>query len=74
MNKPVFKKGNANWLSELPSVNKKYNITIHQSTKKNPIQPSKTSNEKEVYSILKDIREVQKPKFNIGQLVRTADI
>ena len=39
-----------------------------------PIQASKKSNEKEVYSNLKDNREVRKPKFNLGQLVRTADI
>ena len=38
-----------------------------------PIQASK-KNEKEVYSNLKDNREVRKPKFNLGQLVRTADI
>ena len=31
--KPVFLKGNANWLSELPSVLKQYNNTIHHSTK-----------------------------------------
>ena len=39
----------------------------------NPIQTSKKANEKEVYSNLKGNREVRKPKFNLGQLVRTAD-
>ena len=39
-----------------------------------PIQASKESNEKEVYSNLKDNREGRKQKFNQGQLVRTADI
>ena len=39
-----------------------------------PIQASKKSNEKLVYSNLKDKREVQKPKFKLGQLVRKADI
>ena len=39
-----------------------------------PIQASKKANEKEVYSNLKDIIEYQKPKFKLGQLVRTADI
>ena len=39
-----------------------------------PIQASKKSNEKIVYNNLKDNREVRKPKFNLGQLVRTADI
>ena len=69
-----FEKGNANWLSEIPSVIKKYNNTIHSSTKVTPIQASEKSNEKEVYSNLKDNREVRKPKFNLGLLVRTADI
>ena len=39
-----------------------------------PIQASKKTNEKIVYNNLKDNREVQKPKFKLGQLVRTADI
>ena len=39
-----------------------------------PIQASKKSNEKIVYNNLKDNSEVQKPKFKVGQLVRTADI
>ena len=74
LKKPVFEKGKADWLSELSSVVKKYNNTIHSSTKMTPIQASKKSNEKEVYSNLKDKREVRKPKFKLGQLVRTADI
>ena len=39
-----------------------------------PIQASKKSNERKVYSNLKDNREVRKPKFKLGQLIRTADI
>ena len=39
-----------------------------------PSQASKKSNEKSVYNNLKDTREIQKPKFKLGQLVRTADI
>ena len=74
LKKPVFEKGNANWISDLLSVIKQYNIKIHTSTKMTPIQASKKSNAKEVYSNLKDNREVRKPKFNLGQLVRTADI
>ena len=37
-----------------------------------PIHAFQKSKEKEVYSNLKDIREVRKPNFNIGELVRTA--
>ena len=39
-----------------------------------PNHDSKKVNEKLVYSNLKDNREIQKPKFKLGQLVRTADI
>ena len=37
-------------------------------------QASKNANEKLVYSNLKDNTEIQKPKFKLGQLVRTSDI
>ena len=74
LKKPVFEKGKADWLSELPTVVKKYNNTIHSSTKMTPIQASKKSNEKLVYSNLRDDRQKQKPKFKLGQLVRTTDI
>ena len=74
LKKPVFEKGKANWISELPTVIKQYNKTFHHSTKITPIEASKTINEKEVYSNLKDKRENRKPKFKLGQLLRTADI
>ena len=70
----MFEKGNADWLSELPSVVKKYNNTIHHSTKMKPIDASKKSNEKIVYSNLQDKRKILDPKYKLGQLVRTADI
>ena len=72
--KPVFEKRKADWLSELPSVIKKYNITIHSSRKMTLIQASKKAKEKLGHNNLKDNREIQKPKFQLGQLVRTADI
>ena len=74
LKKPVFEKGRADWLSELSPVIKKYNNTIHSSIKLTPVQASKKSNETIVYINLKDKREAHKPKFNLGQLVRTADI
>ena len=74
LKKPVFSKENADWFSELPFVVKKYNNTIHHSIKMTPVQASRKSNEKLVYSNLRDDREKQHPKFNLGQLVRTADI
>ena len=72
--KPIFLAGNADWLSELPSVIKKYNNTIHSSTKMTPIQASKKVNEKEVFSNLRDDRVKRQPKLKLGDLVRTADI
>ena len=38
---PVFFKGNADWISELPLAIKQYNNTIHHPTKLTPIQASK---------------------------------
>ena len=64
LKKPVFEKGRADWLSELPSVIKQYNNTIHHSIKMTPIQASKNSNQKLVYNNLKDDREVQNQNLN----------
>ena len=72
--KPVFLEGNADWLSELPSVIRQYNNTTHTSTKMKPIDASKKSNEKIVHSNLRDKRVKQERKFKLGLLVRTADI
>ena len=72
LKKPVFLAGNADCLSELPSVIKQYNNTIHSSTKINPA--SKKANEKIVYSNLQDKRKILKPKNKLGRLIRTADI
>ena len=74
LKKPIFLKGNAVWLSEHQSVVKKYNNAIHHSSKIPPNQAFKKSNEKQVYSNLRDDREIQTPKYKLGQLVRTADI
>ena len=74
LKKPVFEKGNADWLSELPSVIKQYNNTTHHSIKMTPVQASKKSNEKAVFDNLRDDRQKQRPKFKLGDLVRTADI
>ena len=62
LKKPVFFAGNADWLSELPSVIKQYNNTIHHSVDMTPVQASKKSNEKEASSNLQDRRVKQKPK------------
>ena len=50
--KSNFSAGIADWLSELPSVIKKYNNSTHSSTKKTPNQASKKSNEKLVFFLI----------------------
>ena len=64
----------ASLLIELPFVFKKYNNSLHHSIKKTHFQAFKKSNEKEVYSNPKNNREIGKPNFKLGQLVRTVDI
>ena len=54
LEKPAFEKSNADWVSELPSVINKYINSIHNSTKKTPIQASKKSNEKLVQTNFQD--------------------
>ena len=74
LNKPVFEKIIADWVSELPSVIKKFINTFHSSTKKTPADASKESNQKVVFSHLRDKSPKQKPKFKIGDSVRMAEI
>ena len=71
--KPISLAGNADWLSELSAVIKQYNNTIHHSIKMTPHLASMKSNEKLVYSNLRDKRRKLNPKYKLGQLVRTAD-
>ena len=70
----MFEKGNADWLSKLPYVIKQYNKPFHHAIKMTPIQGSRKMNEKIVHNNLKVKREIRKPNFKLGQLVRTADI
>ena len=60
LKKPVFEERNANWISELPSVIKQYNNTIHCSVKKTPIQASKKANEKKSIQVSKTIEKFEK--------------
>ena len=69
----MFEKGSADWISELPSVTQENNDTIHHSIELTPLQASKKSNDRKVYSNLQDKRRKLNPKFKLGQLVRTTD-
>ena len=54
LEKPVFERGNANWISELSSITKKCNNTIHHCNKMTPSEASKKVNKKIVYSNIQD--------------------
>ena len=74
LKRPVFEKGDGNWIDVLPSITKQYNNRIHSSTKLTPIQASLKKNEGYVYKNLLDKRKKIKPKYEIDDLVRTADL
>ena len=74
LKKIVFEQGDAKWIDILPTITKQYNNRKHSSTKLTPIQASLKKNEGFVYKILLDKRNKIKPKFQINDLVRTADL
>ena len=74
LKRPVFEKGDGNWIDILPTITKQYNNRIHSSTKLTPIQASLKKNEGFVYKNLLDKRKKIKTKYEIGNLVRTADL
>ena len=74
LKKPIFLKGNANWVDEIDSVINKYNNKIHSTIKLTPSQASLKENEVFVYKNLLDKRKKIKPKYKINDLVRTADL
>ena len=74
LKRPVFEKGDGNWIDVLPTITKQYNNRIHSSTKLTPIQASLEKNEGYVYKNLLDKRKRIKPKFEINDLVRAADL
>ena len=74
LKRPVFEKGDGNWVDILPTITKQYNNRIHSSTKLSPIQASLKKNEGFVYKNLLDKRKKVNPKFQINDFVRTADL
>ena len=74
LKKIVFERGDAKWIDILPTITNQYNNRIHSSTKLTPIQASLKKNEGYVYKNLLDKRKKVKPKFQIDDLVRTADL
>ena len=74
LKRPVFEKRANNWHDILPTITKQHINRVHSSTKLTPIQASLKKNEGYVYKNLLDKREKVKPKFQVNDLVRTADL
>ena len=74
LKKIVFEHGDGNWIDVLQTITKQYNNRIHSSTKLFPKNASLKKNEGFVYKNLLDKRNKIKPKFQINDLVRTADL
>ena len=74
LKKIVFENGDGNWIDVLPTITKQYNNKVHSSTKLSPKDASLKKNEGLVYKNLLDKRKKVKPKYEIGDLVRTADL
>ena len=70
----VYEKRNADWLIELALVVKRYNNTIHKSTKMTPVQASLKKDEKVVFDNLQDKRKKRRSLYDVEDLVKTADI
>ena len=69
-----FEQGHAKWIGFLPKITKQYNNRVHSLTKLTPIHASLKKNEGFVYNILLDKRKKIKPKIQVNDLLRTADI
>ena len=74
LKRPVFEKGDGNWIDILQTITKQYNNRIHSSTELSPKDASLKKNEGFVYKNLLDKRKKVKPKYEIGDLIRTADL
>ena len=74
LKKIVFEQSDGNWIDILQTITKQYNNRIHSSTRLTPIQASLRKNEGYVYKNLLDKRKKIKPKYEIDDLVRTADL
>ena len=74
LKRPVFEKVDGNWIDVLSIITKQYSNRIHSSTKLSPKDASLKKNEGFVYKNLLDKRKKIKPKIQINDLVRVADL
>ena len=66
--------GDGNWIDILSTITKQYKNRLHSSTKLTPIQASLKKNAGFVYNNSLDKRKKVTPKFQINNLLRTADL
>ena len=74
LKRPVFEKSESNWIDVLPKITKQYNNRVYSSIKLTPVQASLKKYEGYVYKNLLDKRKRITPKFQLNDLVRTADL
>ena len=74
LKRPVFEKGDGKWNDIFPVITKQNKNGVHSSTKLTPIQANLKKNEGFVYKNLLDKRKNITSKFQVNDLVRTADI
>ena len=74
LKRSVFERRDGNWIDILQTITKQYNNRVHTSTKLSPKDASLKKNESYVYKNLLDKRKKLKPKFQLNDLVRTADL
>ena len=73
LKRPVFEKGDGNWVDILQTITKQNNNRVHSSTKLSPKDASLKKNEGYVHKNLLDKRKKVTPKFQVNDLVRTLD-
>ena len=74
LKKPVFEKKYAIWIDVLPTITKQYTNRVNTSTELTPAQTSLKNNKGSVYKKILDKRKKIKPKFQVNDLVRIADL
>ena len=74
LKKHVFEKRDDKSIAVLPTTTKQYNNRVHTSTKLTPIQASLEKNERYIYYYLLDKRKQIKPKFQVNDFIRVANL
>ena len=72
--RPVFEKGDGEWIDILQTITKQYNNRVHSSTTLSPKDASLKKIQGYVYKNLLDRRKKVTPKFQLNDVVRVADL